>query len=173
MFIDLIEERFDTLALGDSFVTISDAFEGAVFHDVDDPGRDLTASRMLSRGRRILFDSDEGLALWKESCRRVMARIRDICRGIRFVIIENYLSETRGDIDSREPFEDIAGIRRINECLAMRYSFLKSVLPEAVFISPARDEMYFTDKKYEYGAIPSHLNEIENRSIAERIMKEI
>jgi hypothetical protein len=28
---------------------------------------------------------------------------------------------------------------------------------------------YFTDKNYEYGAVPSHLNEIVNQKIAGRI----
>ena len=36
-------------------------------------------------------------------------------------------------------------------------------------ITPAGDELYFTDEKYEYGAVPSHLNELENQRIAEKI----
>ena len=42
-------------------------------------------------------------------------------------------------------------------------------MPEATVIAPAEDELYFTDRRYEYGAIPSHLNEIENQRIAEAI----
>ena len=32
---------------------------------------------------------------------------------------------------------------------------------------------YYTDRKYEYGAIPSHPNEIVNREIADRIERNI
>ncbi len=35
------------------------------------------------------------------------------------------------------------------------------------------DSLYFTDKEYEYGAIPSHLNDIENRKIAGRVEEEL
>ena len=43
--------------------------------------------------------------------------------------------------------------------------------PQKLVISerPAEDELYFTDRRYEYGAIPSHLNEIENQRIAKAI----
>lgn len=30
-------------------------------------------------------------------------------------------------------------------------------------------ENYYTDRLYEYGAVPSHLNELVNREIAEKI----
>ena len=36
-------------------------------------------------------------------------------------------------------------------------------------VQKSADDLYFTDEKYEYGAIPSHLNEIENQRIAEKI----
>ena len=40
-------------------------------------------------------------------------------------------------------------------------------------INASKCKYYFTDKQYEYGAIPSHLNEIVNSEIAKLIEKNI
>ena len=99
----------------------------------------------------------------------MVAETRRICPDVRFVIIENYLCETVGNLQDRKPFDNLDSIRRMNAVLRQYYRYMKQLLPEAPVISPAGDDLYFTDEKYEYGAIPSHLNEIENQRIAEKI----
>ena len=167
IFIDLIEERFDILQLGDSFVTMSDAFAGTTFSFTDKEG--LTAEDFAKFGRVIPRESVRCTELWQQGCRNMVAETRRICPDVRFVIIENYLCETVGNLQDRKPFDNLDSIRRMNAVLRQYYRYMKQLLPEAPVISPAKDELYFTDKKYEYGAIPSHLNEIENQRIAEKI----
>ena len=167
LFLDLIEERFDLLELDGRLFTRSDAFDGATFRYCGREG--LSAEELAACGRIIPRDSDEAAALWETACRRFTEETRRRCPELRFVIVENYLSETVGDLESREPFAERERIRRSNEILRREYAVLKSLLPEATVIAPAEDELYFTDRRYEYGAIPSHLNEIENQRIAEAI----
>ena len=167
IFIDLIEERFDILQLGDSFVTMSDAFEGATFSFAGKEG--LTAENLAKFGQVIPRESARCTELWQQGCLDMVAETRRICPDVRFVIVENYLSETVGNLQDRKQFVNLESIRRINTILQQYYQYMKRLLPEAPVISPAKDELYFTDEKYEYGAIPSHLNEIENQRIAEKI----
>lgn len=167
IFIDLIEERFDILQLGGSFVTMSDAFAGAIFSFADKEG--LTAEDFAKFGQVISRESVRCMELWQRGCREMVAETHRICPDVRFVIIENYLCETVGNLNGRKPFDNVVSIRRINAVLRQYYRYMKQLLPEAPVISPAGDDLYFTDEKYEYGAIPSHLNEIENQRIAEKI----
>lgn len=169
LFIDLIEERFDMLQLGDSFVTMSDAFEGAKFTFAGKAG--LTAEELIKFGQVISRDSARCTDLWQQACQKMVKETQRICPDIRFVILENYLCETVGNLESREPFKNIEDIRKINSVLRQYYNYLKEILPEAPVISSSKDDLYFTDEKYEYGAIPSHLNEIENQKIAETIQE--
>ncbi len=167
IFIDLIEERFDILQLGDSCVTMSDAFAGATISFADNER--LTAEDFAKFGQVIPRESVRCTELWRQGCREMVAETRRICPDIQFVIVENYLCESVGNLHDRKLFENLESIRRINAILRQYYRYMKQLLPEAPVISPAEDDLYFTDEKYEYGAIPSHLNEIENQRIAETI----
>ena len=200
LFIDLTEERFDMLQFGDSFVTMSDAFQGARFTrgviamnpsvqmeagKLDGKeeltaeelsvkelsAEELSAEELIRFGQVIPRDSARCTELWQQACCNMVKETQRVCPDIRFVIIENYLCETVGNLESRKPFENIEYIRKTNSILRQYYSFLKEILPEAPVISPSKDDLYFTDEKYEYGAIPSHLNEIENQKIAKKIEK--
>ncbi len=172
VFIDLIEERFDVLEIGGCYLTLSDAFEGALFTNLENC-QVYTPEEMIRQGRVISRSSEECTRLWQKSCRKVITDLKTLWPDIRFVIVENYLSESVGDLNGRRMFEDIQNIRGINTILKGYYAFMKSIVPEAAVIACADDELYFTDVKYEYGAVPSHLNEIENQRIAEKIIADI
>ena len=156
---DLVEERFDLETCGPGFITRSDAYEGGRWPEGCVP----------PTGERIARDSGRCGLLWKESCARFAERLRAERPGIRVVIVENYLCEEVGTPTRRESFPNREEIRRTNALLRAYYSDLRAALPEADVVSPAGDDLYFTDEKYEYGAIPSHGNEMENQAIALRI----
>ena len=169
--LDLIEERFDLLQLGDGLVTKSDAFDGASFRWKD--GESAGPDELLRRGRVIPRSGERCAELWKNAVRDFADRTRKTCPGIRFLVVENYLSTAVGDLETRRPFEDAEEIRQMNRVLEGMYAELRTVLPDAEWISPAGDDLYFTDWKYEYGAVPSHLNEIENARIARSIERSL
>ena len=120
-------------------------------------------------GRIIDRFSPECTALWENSAREFVGRIRAAAPELKPVIIETFLCETVGDITGTEPFPEGDEIRRMNALLSRYYSLLESLWPEALVLRPAADPLYFTDRKFEYGAIPSHINELFNQRLAEEI----
>ena len=154
-FLDLIEERFDLVRAGEGWLTRSDAYDGRL--------EGGSGGEVLSRY------SEECTALFAESAARFLRRLRQTLPEIRLVLVENLLSEKVGDLDGCAPFPELSEIRRMNTLLKSYYRILEALWPDAVVIRPDDEELYFTDRKYEYGAVPSHLNELVNQRIAERI----
>ena len=159
LFCDLIEERFDILKYEDSYYTLSDAFTGS-------DQRDLP-------GDVINRDSGVCTELWKEAFSAFVGKIMRISPDTRIVIVENYLSERVGDMNSTSLFDDILKIRHTNEMLRGYYSYIREKFGQIIIIRVDDQENYFTDVKYEYGAVPSHMNEIVNQKIAGRIEEAI
>ena len=155
LFLDLIEERFDLIEARGRYLTKSDAYDGMTEGKAD--------------GRIIDRFSPECTALWENSAREFVGRIRAAAPELKPVIIETFLCETVGDITGTEPFPEGDEIRRMNALLSRYYSLLESLWPEALVLRPAADPLYFTDRKFEYGAIPSHINELFNQRLAEEI----
>ena len=155
IFIDLVEERFDLILAGERYLTKSDAYDSSDGRETEGP--------VLKR------HSPECTELWKNSASEFVNRIRETVPQIRLVIVETFLSETVGDIEHREPFPNLEEIRQINELLVEYYAFLESLWPEATVLRLSEAPLFFTDSKYEYGAIPSHLNELLNQKLAEEI----
>ena len=77
-----------------------------------------------------------------------------------------------GELDEQEEYENIEEIRHMNDVLKLQYDFFAGECGETTIVEATQQAPYFTDKKYQYGAIPSHLNEIVNKKIAEMIEKE-
>ena len=166
LFIDLLEERFDILERSGRYVTMSDARQKAQC------GAD-------AQGRIIPAGSAECEALFKEACALLAGLLSETSPETVPVIAESYLCTEKGDLDKREPFDDIRDIEKANRLLARRYGMLKEALPEAVVI-PSVEEvnsgsgiLYFTDRMYEYGAVPSHLNELANRKLASAVQERL
>ena len=85
-------------------------------------------------------------------------------------MIENYLMERFGTLEGTQEYEDAQCIRRMNKVLKAHYEMLRAAFPDALVIRPQEEpqvrNLLFTDIKYEYGAIPPHVNELANRGIA-------
>ncbi len=154
---DLMEERHDLLQLGESFITLSDAFSGS----------GLTGR--IREGRVIRRNSPEARELFAAAAEEFVRRVKTAVPECRFILVESLLCDSVGDLSGREPFADREQIRRLNDILREGYDVLRRLIPDAVCISPSDGPLFFTDRKYEYGAIPSHLNEIANEIIAGRI----
>lgn len=159
IFVDFIEERFDIIEYLNGYITKSDAFEDAQLNLLD--------FRIIER------DSEECLKLWQNSFYKFIEKIENKIPECKIVVIENYLSEQFGDINSRTYFENIKEIRKKNYTLKQCYDFVKENYKDIPTINASKCDYYFTDKEYEYGAIPSHLNEIVNQKIADKIKGEV
>ncbi|MBQ8626323.1 MAG: glycosyltransferase family 2 protein [Agathobacter sp.] len=159
MVIDFIEERFDVLDCGDGFLTKSDAFEGATL--------EIAATETISR------ESEECQKLWEESCIRFINKLKEENPKVQVILVKNYLSEKVGDVEKQEYYPELEEIRNKNRILKGYYKFFVEHCSFVTAIEASECNYYFTDAKYEYGAIPSHLNELVNREIAHKMEKEI
>ena len=164
LFIDLMEERFDLWEREGRFVTASDARDGAEERET---------------GRRIDRTGPEADALFAQACTHLSERLAAVSPDTRVVLLENYLCERTGDLQEKQAFPEAEAVRADNALLARRYTQFAAAFPEALRIrtdtlaAVADADLYFTDKNYEYGAVPSHLNELANRRIAEEIRKRL
>ena len=153
LFMDLLEERFGSVMIGGSVMTRSDAFEGSTLADAD--------FTEISR--------DESGERWKQSAEQFVQRIRSVSPGTRFFVVENYLTREAGTLREKEPFPNQEEIRETNRKLKGYYDWFRTAVPDALWLDPSQDPLYFTDSCYEYGAVASHLNALENEKIAGRI----
>lgn len=152
---DFIEERFDMIRFKDSYITKSDAFEGA---DID-----MASMQLISR------NSKECMTLWKESCISFIQRIKLHYPNTKIILLRNYLCEQYGSISEKKEYDDIKWIRETNRLMDEYYQFFITHCPGVIIIDPPNDELYFTDENYEYGKVPSHLNDVINREFAKKI----
>ena len=60
---------------------------------------------------------------------------------------------------------------KINDLLGRYYAYAEQNCKGITCVKAYECENYFTDAEYEYGAVPSHLNEVVNGEIAEMIEK--
>ncbi len=156
LFMDLIEERCDVLKINDFYLTESDALN-------------TMKNRNEIVGITVPRESAECTSLFCGCFDLFIRNTKRIVPDLQIIIVLNYLSERKGDLTSQVYFDDIAHIREINIILSQYYAYIRDHHPDIMMI-PVKDvPEYFTDRKYEYGAIPSHLNEAVNRKIAERI----
>lgn len=159
IFLDFIEERFDLIEYKSGYLTKSDAYDEADI-SIRDP-------------KIIVRDSEECYELWKQSSTRFIQRFRETCPQIKIVLIRNFLSEKVGDIYSQSYYNNVEDIRAVNSRLKKYYDYFEANCENLCSINASECCYYFTDKQYEYGAIPSHLNEIVNDEIARKIERAI
>lgn len=159
IFIDLIEERFDIIRYRKVYLTKSDAFDTA---EID------------SNEMQIVWrDSIECLELWKCNCIKFIKKLAEDFPETKVVLIKNFLSKGYGDVRTIEKYSEICEIIQTNRILSTYYDFFEKQCPNAIVIEAIENEPYITDVKYEYGVIPSHLNDFVNRKIAKQIEKEV
>lgn len=159
IFIDFVEERFDVLEYAGGYITKSDAYD--------------TLEQPFSDNHIIERNSEACFILWKSCFQRFIEKVQIENSKCKIMVIENYLSEEVGDIFQKTYFGNLEEIRKKNQILKRYYNFISEKYPYIPIVETMDCAYYYTDRKYEYGAIPSHLNEIVNRKIANKIEKEI
>lgn len=157
LFLDLMEERYDILEYQGRYLTDSDALQGAEEYE------------RFCTGRRIRLDSEERSELWLQAFRKLLELVRTESPDTKIIVIASCLSRQYGNPEHREEYPEIETIDRMNRILNGYYRMIHDLDPDIPVIEVKDLPDYFTDKNYEYGAVPSHLNEIVNQKIAGRI----
>lgn len=155
IFMDFIEERFNVIHYKDSYFTQSDALDGA---DIN-----LDEMRVLPRM------SNECKKLWQQSCLSFIEKIKVEFPSTKIILIKNFLCEQYGNILRRQKYSNYLEVRGINLILEDYYVFFEKNCPGVMILEATKCNHYFTDENYEYGKLPSHLNDLVNREIAEKI----
>ena len=151
IFMNFIEERFDILKYGKGYITKSDAFD------------EILEDRNYLKIER---DSEECFEMWRNSFQNFIKEIKRRIPGCKIIIIENYLSEEVGDINNKEYFDELDMIRKTNSILKRYYTLAHKLDKTITMVKTSKCGYYYTDREYEYGAVPAHLNEIVNKEIA-------
>ena len=147
-------------------MTLSDARQGA-------------ACAADSEGTPVPRDSSKCLELFRKACGLLSDLLDAASPDTSVVILESYLCTEKGDLKQREPYGELAEINKTNALLKKHYDILKDALPRAAVIKTEEaaacggTDLYFTDRLYEYGAVPSHLNELANRKLASAVQERL
>ena len=144
LFLDLMEERHNLLERDGAIWTKSDAL--------------LESDFALDGWREIPRTSAECQTLWRESCQKFIARIRQCIEPSHVVLVANTLAERYGSMAGSHTFPHIAEIRETNKILVGYYDFFQAHFPEVQVIEAANHPLYVTDAHFEYGCVPWHLN---------------
>ena len=153
--IDFIEERHDILQYEGAYYTLSDAL--------------IESDFPISKGRVIRRVSKECEAIWKDSCLRFIEKLKEYFKPNNIILIKNLLSEKWGDIHQSSEYDSINEIREKNKIIMSYYEFFQEHLADIEVVDLTRSALYITDKNFEYGCYPWHLNELINRDIARMI----
>ena len=152
--LDFLEERHDILKIGNELYTYSDALREC--YDVKD-------SIILRR------ENNETKFIWEEKCNQFVNELKKRFMPSKIILVKNYLATSYSDGIDTETFQDIVKIRKINEILEGYYEYFESQLDGIIVIDYSGEKEYVTDKCYEYGCAPEHLNDSINYRMAKKI----
>ena len=153
--IDFLEERHDILYGENGAITKSDAFNQIKY--------DTESYKLIQSG------SSEWFNLWIQSCKDFMKKIENMIGINRVILVKNFLVEEYGDIYNKTKYKDIEWIGKANKVIEKCYQWIEEHYPEIYVVEASKEENYFTDKEYEYGIYPWHLNTFVNEKIAKKI----
>lgn len=156
---DFMEERFDIIAVNGGYITKSDAFEET---DIK-----IESFEIIER------NSLKCKVLWEKSWDDFIKELKKFISIKKIIVVKSLLSEKVGNINGQYSYDQIEDIRRMNQILEEYYNYVAYNYPEISFVDMTEDALYFTDSKYEYGVMPSHLNELINRKIAKEVEKRL
>lgn len=153
--IDFIEERFDIIAGWGGYITKSDAWDDIACYPED--------------ARIVYRKSTECDELWKDSCTQFISKIHKEFPKTKIILVKNYLSLTYGNINKQYGYENRSELIEMNKRLKAYYEYFEENCGDVRVVETQTLNYYFTDEKYAYGVVPSHLNDIVNREIAKKI----
>lgn len=140
--IDLLEERFDLLRYGNTYITESDALKESI----------LTFNRDVI-GQEELLKS----GVWSEKLLQFIKLLESKFIDRQIILLELYLNEVYFDGREYIEFADAEKIRQMNAKLKEIYELFLQYCPKACHIT-LNKELHYSAYTHRYGCIPSHLN---------------
>lgn len=160
LILDFIEERFDIGMIGQSYITLSDAFLDS----------DLKSDCILSREKGEVDD------LWKEACKVAILRLKELFKQKQIILVKNFLAlQYVDDQGIMHPFkrEDVGfDVEEMNKRLSGYYDYFE-INFEGVHVVTPKQDLNLTPEKYKHGRIPSHAGERYINYVTKLILKEL
>lgn len=150
LLIDLLEERFLPVAIGDSYVTMSDAY-------MDCMG--------VQRGLKEQYDIEQ----WKNDCKAFTKILMDNFDPEKIILLELYLQENKGDLCDKEIFANCQDIIKQNEVLITKYKFFKKYISGVKTVQLDEISLKYSDRDHWFGCLPEHLNYWAYRYLAKKV----
>lgn len=159
LFLDILEERFDVLELGQGvYMTESDAFRESNLNGLD-------------YARRIKSGSDEHMALWRQACDKFAGILKKYVSPEQIVLVKNRMSCTYGNFEQKQMYEGARELERINQMLeAMEAYFIEHI--QGITVLDIDEEYSFTDDMFKWGCRPEYANSAQYLNIGLKIFKE-
>lgn len=151
--IDFIDERFDVMKYGKSYVTCSNEFVNGKVIDV----------RPFERVSRFQQSTHE---LWKKSCLLFFDRLLAQVSNEDILIHETYWAKNYIENGQLNEFPNHALIKANNKMLEAYYGFLRSTYPGLRFVSAPRTG----NKDHTWGLSPVHYTDEYYLNIYDQIM---
>ena len=153
LLIDMLEERFDLLKQGNTYITQSDAL------------KDLNVNLdMENVTQGALLKTD----IWNEKMQQFVKMLKSRLPDSKIIVLELYLNETYYDGREYKEFPDIREIREINGQLKRIYELFYQYCPKAYHIK-LEQQFQYAAYNHRYGCIPSHLNYMAYFELADRV----
>lgn len=140
--IDMLEERFDLLQCGSTYITKSDALRDIDAHfDMDV----VSQEELLKSG------------VWSEKLQQFIKMLESKFSCHQIIILELYLNEIYFDGKEYKEFSNIQEIRKVNSVLKRIYELFLLYCPGAHYITVDK-KLRYSSYNHRYGCIPAHLN---------------
>lgn len=140
--IDLLEERFDILLSGETYITGSDAYEDLICI-IDAEKADA----------ELLFESN----IYKKAMKQFVELLLSKFSKKQIILVKTYLCERYFDGTEYKEFEDAGHIRQINRKLEKLYYLFEYYCPD-VFCIDNSEELRYAMYNHRYGCFSHHVN---------------
>ncbi|MEI6682314.1 MAG: DUF6270 domain-containing protein [Bacteroidota bacterium] len=147
LLLDFIDERFDMLKSGTTYITKSNEFLKLTFQDM------LAAKMNAATSLQRL--SDEVTALWKENCLSFAERIKPYFPENRIILHKAFWAEKYLDSGKVNKFTYLPSIRQHNKLLGKYYQHFEKIFPRVHLIDMTK-KGFIADNSHEWGLAPFH-----------------
>lgn len=149
--IDFLEDCYNVLECGDTFITESEVLQE-------------TGISYEKNMRRITCGSDEYEELWEKACVKLSEYLRKRFKQDHIFLFRNYLTPYKSFEGNSIKWDN----SEANFRLKRRYDFLLKQLP-GIHVMDTPEEVNFTDGNSKYGAAPDYLNYMAHQKLAKRV----
>ncbi|MHB8064380.1 MAG: glycosyltransferase [Ruminiclostridium sp.] len=158
--IDFLEERYDIAKCGDTYFTLSEAFE-----EIED-----SFPLQYERLNRM---SDEVTKLWEAKCDAFIAFLKNKTGFRKVVLVKMYLTPWYGEYRKEKRYENEDQIAQMNKLFAYYYDYFIKKVESVMVIEWNDSDKAFTDNSFVFGVKPWHLNEGYYIELGDKILEQL